>query len=150
MQVSVGNGEIRIHLGSLMDAMSDEDKRQVIAHLACEEKIVESVVNMLATGKCDAGGFVHPAILEPYRLQILESMQPLTMEAVKQIIDSRERINAEYHRHNEWGWRLLMAWRDRNERSGNYEEAPAIPDWAVPPDALDKDALAELRKHAKE
>lgn len=117
--LEIRDGQIHIEIERLVGLLTDDEKCELRAMLVCDEALIETVVNHLASLH-EWNDTRLPAIEQPLRERIAALMPEIVRETVKNLIWERDSALAEAKRQTEFAYRLL---RWARERTGD------IPDW---------------------
>lgn len=116
--------ELTFSFGDLIDALGEEKLHELASSLACDEVIINSVIDILLTGYTDSPcwqpGF---EVVEKARLRVLEKLDEVAYEAIRHVINDRETALTNETNQRAWTQSVWNAW-PREHR----DECPKIPD----------------------
>jgi len=109
--------------GDLIDALDPEKLHELASSLACDEVIINSVVDLLVKGYTDSPWSPGSGAVEAARLRVLEKLDEIAYEAIQRVIYDRETARANEDIQYEWARRVWNAWP-----SEHRDKCPKIPD----------------------
>lgn len=114
MKIEIKDGKIAIDVSELVYCMSAEDRREVAKHIVARSDVFKAVVDCLVTGYFfdENSDWWSLSFRETEELRLrLEPLMPhIARQAIKSLVEERNKAKADLERIEKWAWSMYHAW----------------------------------------
>jgi len=110
LHVTLEDGKVQFGFRDLIDALDDEEKRELAGMLIYDKELFDEFIDALATDAVVTPSF--NSYVFDARLKLVELLPEMNRNIVRSLLRELEAEKEDRRRHNAWAWKLYHAWRE--------------------------------------
>jgi len=140
MKVDVEDLRISFDIRELIEAMDLEGRKEVAKICACDDALIQDIVEQLCTGltdECSSGG---DYVLQAMRLKIIERLDEVRFKAMQEVLFEMKAARQRGDEMRDWAWNMYHAWPRETVRC-----RPSPPDSSMVPMPTEEEVREALK-----